>query len=584
MRKNCFKSPWFWGIVLATLLLLCLYCTIPVQFALNDDAYVLRSSMGYEGGEPATFHRFMHTVFAWLLYGLNSLVPALAWYTLLQIFLLWLSAVVIIKSFAQLANRRGFPIWIGILVSLLFLGPFALFNLIRITHTFTATLCGVASIAQMLSIDFSDRPRLLPRIIGSIGMLLCSYLLRDFASFASLAFWLLVIIIKLMSGFGRRKEPWAHVKPVFLSVIGTGLLLLFFAGVRVMDIRMSGAQDYVRWQDARLPAMDYLRFENASNETLQAIDWSINLRELAGSWYFLDDRINAGAFETITEQIQKDSQQSLPALIRSSGRKTLVFFSQEHQLLTALISGILMAASGLFITAALKRRIKWTLIGVVFALAGGAIFVLILVLRYQLISRAVMCAFGPMGIILYGSVFSLDESTSCQQKIINYPPKKWLIVVTALSLTATLAMNGFTSFQSLREAIRTAHTSVIESIPVKELDRYALRNPQFLFIHDWSLTANEIAFPDVTEGIPTNVIFWGGWQIGLPSWWRTMEAFGITKLSPEIFLRNDVVFATRYNEPPKVFLDYLQENTQDEVHWELIDTYDTIYFYQFSTN
>ena len=547
-------KPWFWGVVLATLILLLLYCAIPVRFALNDDAYVLRSSMGYEGGEPATFHRFMHTVFAWLLYGLAKLVPTLAWYTLLQIFLLWLSASVIIKSFAQLAERRGFPLWTGVAVGLLFLGSFALYYLVRITHTFTAALCGAAAVAQLLSIDFSDRRKLFPRLAGSVGMLLCSYFLRDFASYASLAFWLFVIGIKLLSGFGRGREPWARAKPVVLCVAYTGLLLLAFAGVRVLDIRWSGAQEYVRWQKARLPAMDYLRFENASGETLEAIDWSVNLRELAGRWYFLDDRINADAFEAITAQIRRDSQQTLPMLIRSKGRETLDFFAQENRLLAALIGGMLTAACGLLVTAACRRRIKWVLIGSLLALTGGAGFVMILVLKYQLLTRAVMCAFAPMGIVLYGCLFSLDESTPLQPKICSFAKKTWLRVVTALVLAAALAMNGVASFLSLREAVCTARNSVAESAPVKALDAYALQHPQYLFIHDWSLTANEIAFPDVAEGIPANVIFWGGWQLGLPSWRRTMEAFSITGLSPDIFLRGDVLLASRSSSPPRVFL------------------------------
>ena len=62
-----------------------------------------------------------------------------------------------------------------------------------------------------------------------------------------------------------------------------------------------------------------------------------------------------------------------------------------------------------------------------------------------------------------------------------------------------------------------------------------------------------------------------------------MNDHGVTELKPEIFLRENVVFATRDCVPPALFLEYLQENTQSEVYWERFDTYGVIYFYQFHT-
>ena len=74
MRRSRNITPWLWGLLIATLLFGALLLFASYQYIGSDDAPILRSFMGYDGGVPATFNLYLHTAFAWLLYALAMLV------------------------------------------------------------------------------------------------------------------------------------------------------------------------------------------------------------------------------------------------------------------------------------------------------------------------------------------------------------------------------------------------------------------------------------------------------------------------------------------------------------------------------
>ncbi len=97
--------PWALGVVFAALLFSLLFILYGPRYLNGGDAVILRAFMGYGGGEPATFHLYTHTALAWLLYALAGLLPDIAWFSVVQLVLLYLACAVLIKSFAQIARH-----------------------------------------------------------------------------------------------------------------------------------------------------------------------------------------------------------------------------------------------------------------------------------------------------------------------------------------------------------------------------------------------------------------------------------------------------------------------------------------------
>lgn len=249
--KKMVINPWILGVFLITIQFAVLFSEFSPQYITNDDAVILRAFMGYEGGEPATFHLFTHTSLAWLLYVLAKLFPGIAWFSILQLLMIWIADVVIVKSFAQLSNRRGLGVLVGAAVGFAFTLIFSSFYIVRMTYTYTAALCGAAAVAQLLSVDFSHSKGVISRIIGSAGLLLCCYSFRLNAIVPPLCFWLLVLMVKLWMTFGVKKWLWPAVKSVILGALCAGLMLGGFVGIRALDIRLEGMEDYMEWHIAR---------------------------------------------------------------------------------------------------------------------------------------------------------------------------------------------------------------------------------------------------------------------------------------------------------------------------------------------
>ncbi|MCE5343030.1 MAG: hypothetical protein LLF96_05485, partial [Eubacteriales bacterium] len=309
MRRTRNIVPWLWGVATASLLFAVLLSFASYQYIGSDDAPILRSFMGYEGGDPATFHLYVHTAFAWLLWGLTKLFPGVAWFSILQLFLLWLAQVVIVKSLSQLAARRGRPVWTGAVAGAAFLAAFTVYVSCRITYTTTSALCGAAAVAQLASVDFTAEKRraVTGPMVGSALMLLCSYCLRQISVLPPLCFWLLLLTVKLFTAFGKGRRPWSLARPVLAGAMITAGLFALFAGVRAVDIRLNHAEDFLDWQSARISVFDYTDFDTTTtDETLAKIGWSRNEFTLVSYWYFMDDNITANAFRTLKAQQNVD--------------------------------------------------------------------------------------------------------------------------------------------------------------------------------------------------------------------------------------------------------------------------------------
>ena len=575
-RTRFILRPWVLGIVLAVLLFALLFTLFHPQYVTNDDAVILRAFMGYEGGEPASFHLYTHTVLAWFLYGLAKLFPGVAWFSLIQLALLFVSCAVIIKSFAQIVQRnlrvRYGALW-GALFGLLLTMAMALFNTVRITYSCTAALCGAAAVAHLFSIDFNRSRGVAARMLGGAALLLCNYCLRQITVLPPLCFYGLAIAIKLLTGRGTRRA----IRPVLTGMLCTALLFGLFAGLREADIFLSDERDYIAWQAARISVLDYTDYlHQTTPETLQTIGWSETLKNMTGDWYFLDDRITTDAFRTIREQVSRDTHLPAGLHLQMAWRQSAALFAKNHRITFAVFGALLTALMGILISR--RRDGLWAALGSACALLGGAAILVYFAWRGRISDRVALTAILPMIVYLTASAFSYARPWSALQS------HKVLAALAALVFAGALAANGLAIAHALTAAEQKDHQYWGEDIPEVDIDEYALNWPEYLFIYDYSMPSNEIVFPDTRFGIPTNVMSWGGWAIHSPSWRRMVQNFGIHELNASVFLRDNVIYATRCDSPPQLLLQYLRENIEGNVEWEFFDTYGVIYFYTFYTN
>jgi len=590
MRRYRRITPWLWGLFTASLLFAVLYAFSSYQYIGSDDAPILRSFMGYEGGEPATFHLYLHTAFAWLLWALAKLFPGVAWFSILQLFLLWFSQVVIVKSLAQLAQRRGRPAWAGALAGAAFLAAFTVYVTCRITYTTTSALCGAAAVAQLMSVDFTaKKPRsVVGPMVGSALLLLCAYCLRQISVLPPLCFWLLALGVKLFTAYGRKKRAWRLARPVFTGMLVTALLFGGFAAVRAVDIRLNHAEDFLAWQDARIQLFDYTDYDTTTtDETLNAVGWSRDEFSMVTYWYFLDDNITTEALRTLyAQQTADDAAVTAADRLQDMWDTLTGSLNASPAVRYGLWAALAVAAAALLMLLLTPGRPVWALLGVPAAAVGGGLLLVYLGYTGRLPMRAAMSVLLPMAAYLYGAFTAAlpPAGSGAEPKKTPRPMRIARFGLVSLSLAVCLWMTVsavLAEAPSLRPL--TDEEENYGTMNLNDLDAYALDNPDMLFIYDLSLVSDHRLFPDTSAGIPDNVLFWGGYPARSPSWYRTLARFGITELDASIFLRDDVVLASTDAEPYQCFTRYLADSTGEAVDWYFYDIYGYLYFMQFFT-
>ena len=133
----------------AALLAYVLFCT-NVHYDLGDDVLLARSFGGMVGGVFESFNYITHTFLGWLMHGLSLLWPGVAWFSVAQVAVLWISAYAAVLSAMRAAQRLMLPAWCGWLAAVAYLLGLAAEGLTSVTYTLTAAAAGGAAVWRLV--------------------------------------------------------------------------------------------------------------------------------------------------------------------------------------------------------------------------------------------------------------------------------------------------------------------------------------------------------------------------------------------------------------------------------------------------
>ena len=596
MRLTRKLAPWIAGLLAATLLFALLFVFTGFRYSGNDDSPILRSFMGYEGGTPARFNLYTHTAFAWLLYGLALAFPGVAWFSILQLFLLWFSCVVIVKGLVSCARVNGCPLWMGVLGGCLFIAAFAVFTLCRISYTTTGALAGAAAVAQILGVDCrrGSFAQILRGTALSIALLLCCYCLRQISVLPPLVFWLLALAWMALercrpsrpvspepvpasgkeapapSSGQTQADIQGNAKPFLITALICALCFGVFAGVRAMELNALNLGDYLAWQDARIQLIDYAGFEDADMAALPDVGWTEAQTTLVMNWFFMDANITTQAFQTLHDALVADTPANS---VRSSLQTLSGFLAANPAYVPACgVLGLLGLAGMLPLVRRRGQGIGRSL-AVGAGLLSAVAMLLFLGYRGRLPMRAVASVFFPLAVFL----LCLSMRPPRPVKTRNAAAITLLVCAGCIALAAASFSR---TIPLLNPTIDPEIQYRLEAIPA-DLNEYALDNPDILIIYDTSLTGDNRLFPDTSDGIPPNLMFWGGWPAHSPSWLHQLSVYGIdgNALTAQDFLRGNVILASTDAQPWESFIAYVQESSEGIVDWDFYE-YGYVSFFQ----
>lgn len=543
------SGAWLLAGLMTAVLWVFLYFYADIHYATNDDQFILRTFMGCQPGGAPTFHLYIHGMYAYPLRWLSLLFPGVAWFSIIQIALLSLSLTVIAKSVIQCFCRAGRGLWVGAFFAALYLTVFGMSYCARITYTSTAAQLGAAAVAQMLSVDCKSRSN--ASILRSMGfalllVVLC-YGLRQMTALPVLAYCGIAFALKYMTCFGFPSHSLRPGKPMIVTLLMVAVVMGGLAVGREIEIDAKGQRDYLDWQQARISVLDYIDLEKLPPEALEAVGWTNTQVELLLKWNTMDEAVSTEAFRTIREtQYNADTRTSPGAAIQD-----LLLRSPYVAYSIALWAMMLIL---LFVL--LLRRGKdgfWHRMALICVFAFCLSFFTYLALLGRLPYRAVVVPILPAAVF----VFCLLPE--------GLPPRSGKPALTAV-------LCGLCLLMSLCYAVPAAR--YVKKQPLEwdysafaDLDRQAVIHSDRLYIYSTELVNDMRMFPDFSGGIPTNLMFWGGWQRGSPEYIARLAPFGLNSdhFTAEDWLREGPTFVTLTLEPDETLFQYLRESISPDI-------------------
>lgn len=565
MQSRRLGTYWLFGVLLTAAMFVSLKFLTNFRFENSDDIVMVKAFMGFEGGQPANFSLYLHTLLAWALYGVSLCIPNVAWFSYFQVVLLFFGCTVIVKGLYQLARPMRRPFLMGTLGSVFSLAAFAVFVSCRINFTTTAAMAGTAAVLQMMTVDFETAAKgtRVRALLLSLLLLATGYCLRAYAALPSLMFTAAVLLWRVMPQPWNMKQytvPWRVILKTAL-IFAAVFLVLF--GIRQAEICLRGLHGYMDWNDANGALLDYTDFEtNAAPALASGSGLSEPEIKLVQQWYFMSSDIDGQALWKMADAY--DTQ-------RNGWTALWSFFSGNARYKYLAAAVVLLCVVSLL---SLRKR-EWSTPLLSFGSMIAAFLLLVyLGARGRLLSRAVDSVLIPCAALSLGFAMHIWKDQT----------RRGVRRIAAIGLSVLVAAAALGSLRITGEALASA-PDVKSPQREADLEAYALQNPNLLIVRTPNLLRDTRLFPDVSNGTPGNIILWGDWQCRTPNWNRQLALFGFDadQFSAEDWLKENIIFAALSQDDTADLCAYIREAAGEPVEAVESGAYGKLRFYRFIT-
>lgn len=562
-HRNSARSCWLWGAGITALLWGFLLCFSDIYFAANDDQFILRAMTGFQPGGTPDFHPFLLGFYVYPLRWLQRFFPGVAWYSLLELLLLALALTVILKSLLQCWLRAGRRLRTGLLLCAGYAALYGSNYLARVTFTVTGAMLGAAAVAQILSIDCqsaSDRSLLRAMTLAILLLILC-YGLRQLSLVPVLGYCGIAFLLRFCSFFGFGKQTKRSARPMLVAA-GLALLILggLFAG-RALEIRLKQKQDALQWQQARSQVLDYINLKSLPSEALESVGWTDEQRILLDKWNTMDEAISTEALRSVRKNWYNSETTTTAGAAIEDLRWRSPWFVQTMVVLFGL------GLFALFCAFRNRRENPWLPLALLLTGLLCFLFFCYLALKGRLPYRAVTVALLPAATMVF-----------CLLGECGLPR---LRKSGAAVLCAVLALGMIDPMSAMLPVLKRQR-SPWDYNTHADMDAQALAHPDLLLIYSTELVNDMRMFPDMSQGVPQNLTFWGGWSRGSDEYNAKLAAFGLDgeHFTAADWLRPALRFISLKEAPDEALLAYLRSEL-GTVQWEAEKVSAGLYFFRF---
>ena len=347
-------------------------------------------------------------------------------------------------------------------------------------------------------------------------------------------------------------------------LVAAGLALLILGGLfagRALEIRLKQKQDALQWQQARSQVLDYINLKSLPSEALESVGWTDEQRILLDKWNTMDEAISTEALRSVRKNWYNSETTTTAGAAIEDLRWRSPWFVQTMVVLFGL------GLFALFCAFRNRRENPWLPLALLMTGLLCFLFFCYLALKGRLPYRAVTVALLPAAAMVFCLLGECPLPTA---------RKGWraaLGILLAVSMAAPLP--------ALLGAVRRRR-SPWDYNAHADMDAQALTHPDLLLIYSTELVNDMRMFPDMSQGVPQNLTFWGGWSRGSDEYNAKLAAFGLDgeHFTAADWLRPELRFISLKEEPDEALLAYLRAEL-GTVEWEAEKVSAGLYFFRF---
>ena len=506
----------------------------PTHFLLDDDTLLMQLLSGARTGEASYYNVYNSILYSAPISALYRLFPAVEWYPLIQIFILFASGTAVCSVILPLARERGraLPVLLaGIGVFLCMWLP----NLIFLQYSVVGAAAGTA--ACLLALSRMERGG---RGWGIAIFGALSFCIRVETGVAMLAMLCAAGLMGLLSG---EKAEWkGKIKSLLGPLVPWVLVGILTLGLGLAIEHGPEMEDYAAFNHARRDYMDYPHDDFSENPVFLETGWNRSLYDLVEHWCFLDPRVNTENLH----QINAAAVHSFTPLEKLTAAPGL-FFSTLG--VSNLVRNLFLLLVGLTLALLARRLLGLDVPGLIRGLVPLLAFFaasLLLCYRGRFSQHAFyVVALPALMLLLYewADLPKAGKLSGC---------------LGGLALFATL----FLGVNSAEHVVALANSPVIleEEALNDRINAYARSHGDKIILTDYSLRVFRAPFAPQGEPWARNRFSWGGWYYHSPFYYDQLKENGLSTLTGEALYGGRVLLLNRDEALLQNILAYLSEN------------------------
>lgn len=546
-----------------------LYIIAPPHFGSNDDIGFLCLYSGIQTGTPSNIAQFTGIIWSTLFSSLYSFFPAIPWYPLLHIVIIFFAILTISYITTLVLIYKGFPI-----ISLFIINTFSYFTLFgyhasNIQFTTTPALCCAGAICCIFILLFFhglDRfvyyYSTVALVVLSFFSIICRLEISTLSNVSYVCTLILVLCYDykfcnplLITLFQHIVSKFKSNKKAFLNVI---IILLFLNAINaIANAHYFSSEEYKLWKEQTKVGQTYLdRHHNSYSDDFSVYNdngWSESYYNLVNKWYALDKKTNdLYSYKKVVDSLHVNPYSPVKTILIAfleCGKRSLVLL---------FVCDIIYV---LFMLSCHNNKINRIIFLIPFIIMH--ILLLYLASTGRITDRvltSLLFMFFTMGMFLF--ICNLSKFKSHKFTVI-------LIVILCI-------FSSIINIRSLHK--QTGKTYIDDSIALINLWNYASNDSSHFFIYDNSfyIPANINPFSIDTYSLCGfgNVAWWGT-PFSRLIWTEQLTNNGYDSFYTENLFDEKVLFAST-GDLDSDLTDYLREEYGNRITY--VEVYDNNIF------